>query len=169
MADSGKKPSNFQDVMDEKTRKKANKAYEDASKIGPEKDFVPAYGGDAQYERKRRDKLAEQAQQAREMGREEGIKRQKTASERGGVLGTPMAYVERAGQFIGDKVDDADAYLSGKLGMDERATFKRGMRQGLQDEGYAKGGSASSRADGIAQRGKTRGTVVMCGGGMYKK
>ena len=33
----------------------------------------------------------------------------------------------------------------------------------------AKGGSASSRADGIAQRGKTRGTIVMCGGGMYKK
>jgi len=35
--------------------------------------------------------------------------------------------------------------------------------------GYAKGGSASSRADGIAQRGKTKGTIVMCGGGMYKK
>ena len=33
----------------------------------------------------------------------------------------------------------------------------------------AKGGTASSRADGIAQRGKTRGTIVMCGGGMYKK
>jgi hypothetical protein len=31
---------------------------------------------------------------------------------------------------------------------------------------YANGGSASSRADGIAQRGKTRGTLVMCGGGM---
>ena len=30
----------------------------------------------------------------------------------------------------------------------------------------AKGGSASSRADGIAQRGKTKGTMVMCGGGM---
>ena len=30
------------------------------------------------------------------------------------------------------------------------------------------GGSASSRADGIAQRGKTKGTIVMCGGGMYK-
>ena len=30
---------------------------------------------------------------------------------------------------------------------------------------YAKGGSASSRADGIAQRGKTRGTIIMCGGG----
>jgi len=33
---------------------------------------------------------------------------------------------------------------------------------------YAKGGSASSRADGIAQRGKTRGTMVMCSGGMAK-
>jgi hypothetical protein len=35
----------------------------------------------------------------------------------------------------------------------------------------AKGGmTASARADGIAQRGKTRGTMIsMCGGGMYKK
>ena len=31
----------------------------------------------------------------------------------------------------------------------------------------ASGGTASSRADGIAQRGKTRGTMIaMCGGGM---
>lgn len=167
MAEGSKKPSNYDDVIEGKVRKKANAAYEDASKIGPEKAFVPAYGGDAEYERKRRNKLAEQAQQAREMGREEGIKRQKTASERGGVLGTPMAYVERAGQFIGDKFDDADAAVSGALGMDERATFKKGMRQGLKDEGYAKGGSASSRADGCAQRGKTKGMVVgMNKGGM---
>jgi hypothetical protein len=32
----------------------------------------------------------------------------------------------------------------------------------------AKGGSASSRADGIATKGKTRGTMVMCSGGMSK-
>jgi hypothetical protein len=31
------------------------------------------------------------------------------------------------------------------------------------------GGSASSRADGIAQRGKTRGKMIMCGGGMARK
>jgi len=35
-------------------------------------------------------------------------------------------------------------------------------------KGYAKGGSASSRADGIAERGKTRGTMIMCGGGMAR-
>jgi hypothetical protein len=40
----------------------------------------------------------------------------------------------------------------------------------LPSKGFAKGGSissASSRADGIAQRGKTRGTML-CGGGMAK-
>ena len=70
-----------------------------------------------------------------------------------------MAYLERAGQYVGDKFDDADAYLSEKLGMDTRANFKGGVRQGLKDEGYKKGGSVSSaskRADGIAIRGKTR-------------
>lgn len=34
---------------------------------------------------------------------------------------------------------------------------------------YAKGGTASARADGIAQRGKTKGTMIaMCGGGYMK-
>jgi hypothetical protein len=40
---------------------------------------------------------------------------------------------------------------------------------GSKAAGMKKGGkvsSASSRADGIAQRGKTKGTMVMCGGGM---
>jgi hypothetical protein len=32
----------------------------------------------------------------------------------------------------------------------------------------AKGGTASARADGIAQRGKTRGIMVACGGGYMK-
>lgn len=45
-------------------------------------------------------------------------------------------------------------------------------REVAKGEGKAAGGSissASKRADGIAQRGKTRGTMVMCGGGMAKK
>jgi len=32
----------------------------------------------------------------------------------------------------------------------------------------ASGGSASSRADGCCVKGKTKGTIVMCGGGMSK-
>ena len=35
---------------------------------------------------------------------------------------------------------------------------------------YAKGGSASSRADGVASKGKTKAKqVTMCGGGKVKK
>jgi hypothetical protein len=46
-----------------------------------------------------------------------------------------------------------------------------GMKRGGKVKGYASGGSvssASSRADGIATKGKTRGTMVMCGGGMAR-
>ena len=40
---------------------------------------------------------------------------------------------------------------------------------GVAGTGMKKGGmTASRRGDGIAQRGKTRGTMVMCGGGMMK-
>jgi hypothetical protein len=41
--------------------------------------------------------------------------------------------------------------------------------EAYQGAGYKKGGmTASKRADGIAQRGKTRGTIIMCGGGYMK-
>jgi len=45
---------------------------------------------------------------------------------------------------------------------------QQSMKHGGSVKKMASGGSASSRADGIAQRGKTRGTMVMCGGGMAK-
>lgn len=43
-------------------------------------------------------------------------------------------------------------------GAPETSAFKKG----------GKVSSASSRGDGIAMRGKTRGTMVMCGGGMAR-
>lgn len=49
----------------------------------------------------------------------------------------------------------------------EELDFKK-MSEYREDQKYAKGGSASARADGIAQRGKTRGTIVACGGGYMK-
>jgi hypothetical protein len=50
---------------------------------------------------------------------------------------------------------------------------REGRRYAKKDESseYKKGGkvsSASSRADGIATKGKTRGTMIMCGGGMAR-
>ena len=53
----------------------------------------------------------------------------------------------------------------GQPPMDPESAKKRG---GLIKK-MASGGMASKRADGIAQRGKTRGTMIMCGGGMTKK
>lgn len=54
----------------------------------------------------------------------------------------------------------------------EQEAYEAYDKNRLKDQGsFKKGGSvksASSRADGIAQRGKTKGTIVMCGGGMYK-
>ena len=44
----------------------------------------------------------------------------------------------------------------------QKADSMRGMKAG------GKVGSASSRADGCAVRGKTKGTIVMCGGGYMK-
>ena len=66
----------------------------------------------------------------------------------------------------------ADDSLSGF--MNPKAGAGRGGQGGptaKEIEGKKKGGavsSASKRADGIAQRGKTRGTMIMCGGGYMK-
>jgi hypothetical protein len=50
---------------------------------------------------------------------------------------------------------------------------KKGMQNYERDKKFKSGGkvsSASGRADGIAQKGKTKGKIIaMCGGGMYKK
>ena len=135
----------------------------------------PPVGPDTEYSRKRQDKLLDTQRDGREIGRRQGFNRQQRSAELGGVIGTPGAYIQRGAQFIGDKLDDVDAYLSEKVGMEERAAFKKGIRQGLKDEGYKKGGSvkktstvkkvstgssASKRADGIAKKGKTRGKMV---------
>lgn len=62
-----------------------------------------------------------------------------------------------------------DKAYSRSLTNTEYAPEKKDPRDAVRGQrGYAKGGTASSRADGIAQRGKTRGTMVMCGGGMAK-
>lgn len=67
--------------------------------------------------------------------------------------------------------DDASAgrkFKKGEPGMPEQPGQDIRV-DGKPVKKMAKGGSASARADGIAQRGKTRGTFVMCGGGMAKK
>jgi hypothetical protein len=53
----------------------------------------------------------------------------------------------------------------------DAGVFTEGKKMPPSPREMAKGGkvgSASKRADGIATKGKTRGTIVMCGGGMSK-
>jgi hypothetical protein len=58
--------------------------------------------------------------------------------------------------------------MAEQLGEDRMLRASEREYNKLMPKGMAKGGSASSRADGIAQRGKTRGTMVACGGGYMK-
>jgi hypothetical protein len=50
----------------------------------------------------------------------------------------------------------------------EEANTQKKTEEAQKIRTMASGGSASARADGIAQRGKTRGTMIMCGGGMSR-
>lgn len=79
---------------------------------------------------------------------------------------------QQARQEMADRKMQAatDKAYSQSLRNTEYAPEKKDPRDAVRGQrGYAKGGTASSRADGIAQRGKTRGTMVMCGGGMAKR
>jgi hypothetical protein len=107
----------------------------------------------------RKNRLSQIEDISRKEGRKIGNERQEDAQLRS----APGAYARRGVDFIKDKMSDADAYLSEKMGLDRRAADKRGLRKGLKDEGYKAGGmvsSASKRADGCATKGKTRGKMV---------
>ena len=68
------------------------------------------------------------------------------------------------------KEKEREAELSGRVDFGRPQSRDYGDRTPRTSDDYKKGGmTASKRADGIARRGKTRGTIVMCGGGMYKK
>lgn len=59
-----------------------------------------------------------------------------------------------------------DAAYSKALTKTEYAPEKKDPRDAVRGQkGYAKGGSASSRGDGIATKGKTRGTMITMKGG----
>jgi hypothetical protein len=90
-----------------------------------------------------------------------------------------MATKKQAGAGRGfvnpQRTDESDAtYVTPKERYDmekqreEAKTSEQTDKAYNKSMSYAKGGTASARADGIAQRGKTRGTMVMCGGGYTK-
>jgi len=73
-----------------------------------------------------------------------------------------------------DKAQDK-AMIKKAIGMHDKQEHKgektdlSALKKGGKVKKMAGGGSVSSRADGCASKGKTKGTMVtMCGGGMYK-
>jgi len=137
-----------QDLKDAKTRTKERKAYKDSSKIGDTEDENYSHEG---------------------RGQEAGVgKRLVSTAFKGAGKGF-------------EKIFEANEYLDKKYGenVPENESTKAGRRalfgqspelqtkaakyvtNTLGKHSYAKGGmTASSRADGIAQRGKTRGTLI---------
>ena len=67
---------------------------------------------------------------------------------------------------IAQKAQDERTAAAEEANVKRQAAIQAQVTQGMKKGG--KVSSASSRADGIAQRGKTRGTMVMCGGGMAR-
>jgi hypothetical protein len=67
------------------------------------------------------------------------------------------------------KTSSSEGYTYTGEGASNKAGAGRGSVNPDTVESKAKGGmTASARADGIAQRGKTRGKMIMCGGGYAK-
>jgi len=92
-------------------------------------------------------------------------------SNEGRSAAKPRSKLDPYGVIEGaaDKVKGAASSVGEAISKPFKAIREAGNRGNPDVQKMAKGGSASARADGIAQRGKTRGTMVMCGGGMYKK
>ena len=109
-----------------------------------------------------------------------------------GLMAGPVINAMQSGEKIQKKEREAAAEMK-RESRGKEDSMTSGQKQSMQEakdaemqtkkdkaynaaktypDDFAKGGkvsSASARADGIAQRGKTRGTIVMCSGGMYKK
>ena len=122
---------------------------------------------------------------AKESVREAGTRARNRMIGRAGLAQAALT----AGDMIGTEIEKRTGI--GKKFVDESglgdAVYRRTLRgldrvkltpdaetrvlEGETEGGMKRGGkvTASSRADGIAQRGKTRGKMVMCGGGRVKK
>ena len=90
-----------------------------------------------------------------------------TKAELGPEMGSPMSADEskdaasRFGYPKGsERLNSAENKDTADMSMRHGGKVKKMNMGGMGGMGYAKGGSASSRADGIATKGKTRGKMV---------
>ena len=172
MADGGKKPSNYDEVVDAKMQKKINEAYKNASRIGPDTS-PPKRLGPPRLKMEppdprgsvRESGFTEEMEGEKKGALDQGLKGAKKLISPLAVasaMGPAAAVAMPKGTFKGP-VDDimsaADKYRGARNAL--QSADREMEAQDRRESRMAKGGkvSASSRADGIAQRGKTRGTM----------
>jgi hypothetical protein len=86
------------------------------------------------------------------------------SSSGGGTARDGLSTVREGAQVVGGALDDIQSRIGGGGGLGSMArSTGMTMKKGGAVKGYAKGGmvgSASKRADGCAQRGKTKGRII---------
>ena len=151
-----------QDVADEKSRKKAGAAYDKAM---PEPDTTTgnfdSFRKQKQGEIATRQAATDAAKQARDDAKSKAVYEQSVRKYEREKMLNPDGInksLDKGLDTIGDKVRSVGEFFGSNrmTSMDDKAQMK--ARKDVK--GYAKGGmTASKRADGIAQRGKTRGKM----------
>jgi hypothetical protein len=91
------------------------------------------------------------------------------SQEHKGSKGTDLANLKKGGSAMKkDKEDKAEMAFMKKNKAPKGMMAAERKEMAAEPMGMKKGGSASARADGIAQRGKTRGKLLACGGSAKK-
>ena len=173
MADGGKKPSNYDEVVDEKMRKKTNEAYKNASRIGPRKSEPPAPKRMGVSERPdprgsvRESGFTNRMESEKKSAVDQGLKGAKGLMEPLAVasaMGPAAAVAMPKGTFkkpVDDIMSAADKYRGARNALN--SADREMEAQDRRESRMAKGGSvgsASKRADGCAQKGKTKGRMI---------
>jgi hypothetical protein len=176
MADGGKKPSNYDEVMDEKMRKKTNEAYKNASRIGPylrppepKRGMPPRPKMEPPDPRGsvRDDGFTEEMEGEKKGALDQGLKGAKKLISPMAVasaMGPAAAVAMPKGTFkkpVDDIMSAADKYRGARNALN--SADREMEAQDRRESRMAKGGSVSSaskRADGCAQKGKTKGRMV---------
>jgi hypothetical protein len=99
------------------------------------------------------------------LNRERGLTRRKSATEKDEAAARDAEYPKMTSAESAAALDRFEK-PSSRLNSLENKDWTPEVVPGMKKGGAVS--SASKRADGIAQRGKTRGTMVMCGGGYMK-
>lgn len=168
-----KKPSNYDEVVDAKMQKKINEAYKNASRIGPDTPPPKRLGPPRPKmeppdprESVRESGFTKEMEDEKKGALDQGLKGAKNLMKPlaiASAMGPAAAVAMPKGTFTGpadEIMSAADKYRGARNAL--QSADREMEAQDRRESRMAKGGkvsSASSRGDGIAQRGKTKGMM----------